>query len=178
MADANGHRLTTRVAQPGSTHACCSCPEVQPLAQTPHLPQPPPPTSLHTHPLPRRCLQHIYVTAQNVAACATPGSSTLAYASACQRDQNDRPIFGCALCRAFGSTQSSSTAPPQTASRRACAFQSLAWLHLAWSIAPLSCAPHSDSTSTLAPCTVQAHQLVPQLRASQSNHVTADQAGN
>ena len=36
----------------------------------------------------------VYVTAENVSSCAEAGSTTLAYASNCQRDQQDRPIFG------------------------------------------------------------------------------------
>ena len=34
--------------------------------------------------------QHVFVTAVQAAGC---GSSTLAYASTCQRDQEDRPVF-------------------------------------------------------------------------------------
>ena len=37
---------------------------------------------------------YVFVYAENVASCATSGSSVIAYASSCQRDQYDRPTFG------------------------------------------------------------------------------------
>jgi leishmanolysin-like peptidase len=37
---------------------------------------------------------YVFVYAENVSSCATSGSSVVAYASSCQRDQYDRPTFG------------------------------------------------------------------------------------
>jgi leishmanolysin-like peptidase len=36
----------------------------------------------------------LYVSALATSTCTGGGGGTLAYASNCQRDQNDRPIFG------------------------------------------------------------------------------------